>query len=147
MFSISDLPRSDDGLVNREFIAKHATASFTLEAHDFYFVNGVTVEPISGRTCDRLCAAYGSDIVFVPHTREDGEATLAWMMQYRAPAQRVDRLSGELDALFPVAKPEPERPPAPAKLPSLAPAPRSYAPPADDLDTDQATPRAKGKNK
>jgi hypothetical protein len=145
MFSITDLPRSDDGLVNRDFLAKHASSSFTLEGYGFHFVDGFSKDPVSGRVCDRLCAAYGSDVSYVPCSRETGEAALAWMARHQVPEQRIARLTGELDELFPVALPEPE----PAKAQPMAP-PKSVRPATDedgDLETDQATSRPKGKSK
>jgi hypothetical protein len=154
MFSITDLPRNE-GVIERDFFAKHSSSSFTLEGYGFHFVSGVTTGPVRGLVPDRLCAAYGSDITFVPCDRESGQAAIAWMERHNVPPQRVDRLRGELEEQFPANASLPELPESAYRADSVAlpfePAPAhrdSIPPPAQrEFDTDPATPKAKAKHK
>jgi hypothetical protein len=99
MFGIMDLPRVD-GVIVGNFKARHASSSFSLEGFGFKFVDGLTEAPCAGRVLARLHGAYGMDVCFVPCTREDGEAALAWLRNQGGPTERIERLAGELDLYF-----------------------------------------------
>lgn len=99
MLQISDLPRKD-GLVVGEFIAHHKSDSFALEGFGFKFVNGVTTGPVAPRAHERLHAAYGSDVVFVPANQESAALVLDWLSQRSIAKEYVQDLAGAFSKLF-----------------------------------------------
>lgn len=112
MFSIMELPRVD-GLIVGEFKVRHSSSTFALDAYDFRFVDGVTESAAPSRAIERLHAAYGNDVTFVPCDRASGLAAIAWMTQYCVPQERIDVVAAELDVMFP-AETDPAVEPAPA---------------------------------
>lgn len=81
MLQLSQLPRKDL-LVTGQFFAVHRSDSFTLDGFGFRFRDGRTIEPVTGRTCDRLHAAYGTDVTFIPADAETCDLVLEKALEY-----------------------------------------------------------------
>lgn len=102
MLSITELPRKE-GIVDGAFFAHHKSDSFGLEGYGFKFREGTTVAPVLQRVHERLFAAYGGDVSFIPADRESADKAIAWMLA--RPEQnhesRVAIVKDAVAALFP----------------------------------------------
>jgi hypothetical protein len=117
--TIDELPRQD-GFPIGYYRLRYSTVTVTM--WDAKLVDGVTVEPISGRTLARLHAAYGSECMIEPWDEETREL-VADHLAATGHAARAAHVRGNPPEVPPPPAPALHRAPAPAPAPSSPPAP------------------------
>jgi hypothetical protein len=117
VFTITELPRLS-GVVDGLFRARHSSSSFSNDGAGFKFVAGTTVEPVLNRVADRLHAAYGNDVCFIPCDKPSADKALGWMRSNSHPAARIERVAGQAYTMFAPTEPAPAEPSSASSTPT-----------------------------
>src|SRR3954471_11022986 len=134
--SIDELPREDGFPIGR-YRLRYSTVTVTM--WDAKLVEGVTVEPITGRTLARLHAAYGSDCTIEPWDDETRDLVASHLVA-RGHAARAARVRGNPPEIPSASAAPPLRvsaapppPPRPPPSPALR-GPVTHVEPVDPID-------------